>query len=84
MAPKKPVPSSVLMVTVDARTNKDQSTAPAIVTSVSDNEDGDVLVNLSVFLDTGEVVRSQNVPLVSKKPETSDSASPVAFWATNS
>lgn len=72
---------SILQVTVDIRRNGGQSIAAGSVTRIGRNSEGTML-NVRVFLDTGEHMMYYDVPLVEGPPEEIAEHRPerVAFW----
>jgi len=64
---------TVVLTSVDPRTNNGSDEAPAIVTRVLDTEDKETRVNLRVLLDGDETLNLRNVPFDSKKPKDEDS-----------
>lgn len=70
-----------VLTTVDARTNNGASIAPMIVTNVNEIDGEGTFLNGHIFLDTGQRIRGQNIPLVDSEPDEIEEKAPtkVAF-----
>ena len=87
----KLVKGQVVHVVVDPRGNNGDDVAPAMITNVKEVE-GEEVVNLRVFLDTGADARFTNIKVLDERPEENDDdvdtdasgTQRVAFWPTRS
>lgn len=84
MTNTSPSVGRIVLTTVDPRQNNGSSEAPAVITRVWNDE----MVNLKVFLDSGDTLWKTSVKFQDKAPEDDDESLPksldgipsVAYW----